>query len=179
VRRRTGIRLIGFWLAAVLAGESALAQNQPIVRGTIGEQQGGARRQRLEQQLRQGLWRIAKQRVGFTDDQMTRLEETSRRYDGRRHALNMDERTQRLALRQEILAADGKADQDLVARALDRLIQLQRERIELQAQEQKEFAAFMTPIQRAKYAALQEQVRRRMDALRRQRPDSARGLNRP
>jgi hypothetical protein len=37
----------------------------------------------------------------------------------------------------------------------------------------------MTPIQRAKYAALQEEVRRRMDALRRQRPDSARGVNRP
>jgi hypothetical protein len=143
-----------------------------------GQQGGTIRRQRLEQQLRQGLWRIAKQRIGFTDEQMTRLEETSRRYDGRRRALIMDERAQRLTLRQEILA-DGKADQDLVARALDRLLQLQRERIDLQAQEQKEFAAFMTPIQRAKYAALQEEVRRRMDALRRQRPDSARGANRP
>ncbi|MFL5608450.1 MAG: hypothetical protein ACJ8AD_18495 [Gemmatimonadaceae bacterium] len=162
-----------------LVGDTALAQNRPLVRGTIEEQQGGARRQRLEQQLRQGLWRIAKQRIGFSDDQMTRLEETSRRYDGRRRALIMEERAQRLTLRQEILAADGKADQDVVARALDRMIQLQRDRIELQAQEQKEFAAFMTPIQRAKYAALQEELRRRVDALRRQRPDSARGLNRP
>jgi hypothetical protein len=178
VRRGIGLVLLAM-SAITLTGGTALAQNRPVVRGVIGEQQGGARRQRLEQQLRQGLWRIAKQRVGFTDEQMTRLEETSRRYDGRRRALTMDERAQRLTLRQEILAADGKADQDLVARALDRLIQLQRERIELQAQEQKEFATFMTPIQRAKYAALQEEVRRRMDALRRQRPDSLRGLNRP
>jgi hypothetical protein len=37
----------------------------------------------------------------------------------------------------------------------------------------------MTPIQRAKYAALQEEVRRRMEALRRQRPDTARDANRP
>jgi hypothetical protein len=179
MRRRTGIRLLGVWLVATLAGESAFAQNRPIVRGTISEQQGGVRRQRLEQQLRQGLWRIAKQRIGLTDEQMTRLEDTSRRFDSRRRALIMEERAQRLTLRQEILATDGKGDQELVARALDRLIKLQRDRIELQAQEQKEFATFMTPIQRAKYAALQEEVRRRMEALRRQRPDSARGVNRP
>jgi hypothetical protein len=178
VRRHIGIALVALSLGATLRVDTAHAQNRLGARGPLAEQQV-ARRQRLEQQLRQGLWRIAKQRIGFTDDQMTRLEETSRRYDGRRRALVMEERAQRLTLRQEILAADGKADQELVARALDRLIQLQRERIELQAQEQKEFAAFMTPIQRAKYAALQEEVRRRMDALRRQRPDSARGLNRP
>jgi hypothetical protein len=179
VRRRIGLVLLALSSMTTLLGNAAHAQNRPLAQGVTGEgEQQGVRRQQLEQQLRQGLWRIAKQRVGFTDDQMTRLEETSRRYDGRRRALNMDERAQRLALRQEILA-EGKADQELVARSLDRLIQLQRERIELQAQEQKEFAAFMTPIQRAKYAALQEQVRRRMDALRRQRPDSVRGLNRP
>jgi periplasmic protein CpxP/Spy len=133
------------------------------------------RRQQLEQQLRQGLWRIAKQRIGLSDEQMSRLEQTSQRFDGRRRALVMEERAQRLTLRDEILA-DGKADQDRVAKALDRLLQLQRDRIELQAEEQKEFATFMTPIQRAKYAALQEQVRRRVEALRRQRPDSAPGV---
>jgi protein CpxP len=178
VRRIFGIGVLPLVLAASLPGETAHAQNRPVVRGVVEPQQA-ARRQRLEQQLRQGLWRIAKQRIGLTDDQMVRLEETSRRYDGRRRALIVDERAQRLALRQEILAPEGKADQELVARSLDRLIQLQRERIELQAQEQKEFAAFMTPMQRAKYAALQEEVRRRMEALRRQRPDSARGANRP
>jgi hypothetical protein len=177
VRRRIGIGLLALSLAT-LVGNPAHAQPRPLAREAAPQQQA-ARRQRLEQQLRQGLWRIAKQRIGFTDDQMTRLEETSRRYDGRRRALLVDERAQRLTLRQEILAPEGKADQDLVARGLDRLIQLRRERIELEAQEQKEFATFMTPIQRAKYAALQEEVRRRMEALRRQRPDSARGVNRP
>ena len=178
MRRGTGIRLVVLCLLATLAGEAAQAQNRPLARGPDGEQQA-VRRQRLEQQLRQGLWRIAKQRIGFTDDQMARLEETSRRYDGRRRALMVDERAQRLTLRQAILAEGKGADQELVASALDRLLQLQRERLELHAQEQKEFATFMTPIQRAKYAALQEEVRRRMEALRRQRPDSARGVNRP
>jgi hypothetical protein len=44
--------------------------------------------------------------------------------------------------------------------------------VELQAAEQQELATYLTPIQRAKFAALQEQVRRRVEALRRQRPDS-------
>jgi Spy/CpxP family protein refolding chaperone len=82
-----------------------------------------------------------------------------------------DERAQREILRTEILA-DARADQARVAAALDRLLQIRRQRIDLETQEQREFATFMTPIQRAKFAALQEQVRRRVEALRRERPDS-------
>jgi Spy/CpxP family protein refolding chaperone len=80
-------------------------------------------------------------------------------------------------LRGQILAGD-KADQSRVSAALEQLQQLQRQRLDLQGQEQQEFASFMTPLQRAKYAALQEQVRRRVEALRRQRPDSS-GLGTP
>lgn len=174
--------LVALSAAAVLAlGGAASAQTRAMAGESTGvrTRQGpaeAARRQQLEQQLRQGMWRIAKQRIGFTDDQMAKLEETSKRYDGRRKALNVEERAQRLTLRQEILA-DSKADQALIARALDRVLELQRARVDLQAQEQTEFATFMTPIQRAKYAALQEEVRRRVEALRRQRPDSLRRTN--
>jgi hypothetical protein len=135
---------------------------------------GGPRREQMEQQLRRNLWQLAKQRIGFTDAQMVKLQQTSTRFDERRRALIADERAQRLTLRNE-LQADAKADQDRVARALDRLHQLQRQRVDLQIEEQREFATFMTPVQRAKYAALQEQVRRRVESLRRQRPDSGRG----
>jgi hypothetical protein len=132
----------------------------------------------MEQQLRRYLWQIAKQRIGFTDDQMAQLASTSKRFDDRRHALAVEERAQRMTLRQELLA-DANADQDRVARVLDRLHQLQRDRVDLQIEEQREFATFMTPVQRAKYAALQEQVRRRVEALRRQRPDTGVGVGRP
>lgn len=138
----------------------------------------GPRRAQMEQQLRRNLWQIAKQRIGFSDAQMSQLERTSQRYDDRRRALAVEERAQRMTLRQELLA-DTKADQDRVAKALDRLHQLQRDRVDLQIEEQREFATFMTPVQRAKYAALQEQVRRRVEALRRQRPDSGVGVGRP
>jgi sulfite reductase alpha subunit-like flavoprotein len=132
----------------------------------------------MEQQLRRNLGQIAKQRIGLSDAQMTRLEQTSRHFDERRRALALDERAQRLTLRQELLA-DAKADQDRVAAALDRLHELQRQRVDLQIEEQREFATFMSPVQRAKYAALQEQVRRRVEELRRQRPDSGLGVGRP
>ena len=134
----------------------------------------GPRRVEMERRLRRNLWQIAKQRIGFSDAQMTQLQRTSQRFDERRRSLAVDERSQRQVLRRELLA-DADADQNRVATALDRLHQLQRQRVDLQIEEQREFATFMTPVQRAKYAALQEQVRRRVDALRRQRADSSRG----
>src|SRR6478736_5174368 len=70
----------------------------------------GPRRAQMEQQLRRNLWQIAKQRIGFSDAQMSQLERTSQRYDDRRRALAVEERAQRMTLRQELLA-DDKADQ--------------------------------------------------------------------
>jgi Spy/CpxP family protein refolding chaperone len=160
--------------ALPVATQRTLAQEAagggPPSRQDAGERM---RRQQLEQQLRQNFWRISKQRIGFTDDQMQRLEETTRRFDVRRRALFQDERAQREILRAEILA-DTRADQGRVSTALDRLLQLQRQRVDLLGEEQRELATFMTPIQRAKFGALQEQVRRRVEALRRERPDSMR-----
>lgn len=131
-----------------------------------------ARRQQMERQLRQRLWRVAREQVGLTDAQMTKLGETNRRYDARRRSLNQQERAERSVLHQQILAGD-RADQARIATSLDRLLQLQRQRVDLQAEEQRELSGFMTPLQRARFAALQEQVRRRVEALRRERPDSA------
>jgi hypothetical protein len=163
---------IVLFAAPLLAG-SADAQGRVGPADAIaGRAQGGQRRLQMEQQIRRGLWRIAKERIALTDDQMARLEQTSARYDERRRALVRDEREQRVVLRTEILA-DARADQNRIAAAIDRLLQLQRQRIDLQVEEQREFATFMTPLQRARYAALQEQVRRRIETLRRERGDSA------
>lgn len=165
-----GLRRVALPLLLTLAASAAEAQGAL----KAGPRDDPPRRAQMEQQLRRSLWQIAKERVGFSDEQMVKLEQTSRRYDERRRALAIEERAQRVALRQE-LQSDAKADQDRVSKALDRLHQLQRDRVDLQIEEQREFATFMTPVQRARYAALQEQVRRRVDALRRQRPDSASG----
>jgi hypothetical protein len=160
-------------LAIPLAGDLAGAQQSDGSRAPSAPQAVGARlrRQQLERELRVRLWEIAKQRVGLTDDQMARLEQTSQRFDARRRPLVADERAQRTVLRREILANES-ADQNAIASALDRLHALQRARLDLQVEEQGELATFMTPIQRAKYLALQEQFRRRAEALRRKRAGS-------
>ncbi|HEY5441789.1 MAG TPA: hypothetical protein VIJ90_10965 [Gemmatimonadaceae bacterium] len=129
------------------------------------------RNQQLQQQIRRSLWRVAKQRIGFSDDQMLRLERTSQRFDQQRRMLAQEEKAQRVAMRTEILA-DSSANQSNIAIALEQLHGLQQRRLDLQAEEQKEFATFMTPLQRAKFMALQEQVRRRLQDLARARPDS-------
>jgi hypothetical protein len=126
------------------------------------------RRQQLEARLRQQLWRVTKNRVGLSDEQMTRLAQASRPFEAQRRQLAVQERTERLALRREILAG-ANADQDRIALSLDRVLEMQRRRAQLQIDEQRALAAFMTPIQRAKYAALQEQLRRRAENLRGQR----------
>jgi Spy/CpxP family protein refolding chaperone len=106
--------------------------------------------------------------VGLTDAQMTQLAETNRSFDARRRTLAAQERAERQALRREALAGK-QADQPRIAASIDNVLRIQRERIDLQIEEQRALSAFMTPLQRAKYAALQEQLRRRADGLRRQR----------
>ena len=53
---------------------------------------GTPRRQQLEARLRQGLWRVTKNRVGLTDEQMTKLAQTSRPFDLQRRQLAVQER---------------------------------------------------------------------------------------
>ena len=161
----------------------ALALALPILTTDLSAQQGarrqvprvgelGPRRQQLEARLRQRLWGITKNRVGLTDEQMTKLAQGSRPFDVQRRELVRQEREERQALRREVLAG-ANADQQRIATSLDRVLELQRRRAQLQIDEQRALAAFMTPLQRAKYAALQEQLRRRAEKLRGQRVGAA------
>ena len=154
-------------LALLLIAAPVSAQGRVREPRALGPQRA-AGRQQLEARLRQRLWGITKNRVGFTDEQMTKLAQTSRSFDERRRRLAVEERQNRQLLRREILAG-STADQTQVATALDRVLRIQRERIDLQIEEQRAFAEFMTPVQRARYAALQEQLRRRAEKLRGQR----------
>ena len=153
-------------LAADLSAQPAARRQVP----RAGEL--GPRRQQLEARLRQRLWGITKNRVGLTDEQMTKLAQGSRPFDVQRRELVRQEREERQALRREVLAG-ANADQQRIATSLDRVLELQRRRAQLQIDEQRALAAFMTPLQRAKYAALQEQLRRRAEKLRGQRVGAA------
>ena len=125
-------------------------------------------RHRMEQRLRERLWTVAKERIGLSDEQMTRLETATLKSDMKRRALTAEDRAERQILRTELESGDA-ANQGRVAAALDRLLQLHRARLDILSDEQRDLAEFMTPVQRARYAALQDELRHRADALRRAR----------
>ena len=163
-------------LFALLGSLLATDARAQVRREPPAGRQDAPRREQLEARLRQQLWRVTKNRVGLTEEQMTRLAQTSRPFETERRQLAEQERSDRLALRRELLAG-ASANQDRVAAALERVLDVQRRRAQLQIDEQRQLAAFMSPVQRAKYAALQEQLRRRAENLRGQRvrPGGGRG----
>lgn len=120
-----------------------------------------------QERVRVRIARLLRERVGLTDDQLRRLAPVNQRYDARRQALFREERELRQSLRRELSAQT--ADQNRVSMQIDQLFALQRRRLDLAAEEQRELAAIMTPVQRARYLALQETVRRRTEEMRRRR----------
>src|SRR6185503_14734494 len=138
-------------------------------RADAGGPGGGAaaNRDALERQVRQALARVTRKRLGLNDAQMSQLTELDRKFQPRRQALTRDETETRMALR-AAMTDTANTDQQRIDGYLEHLTALQRQRIDLQNQEQKALSGFLTPLQRAQYQALQERMRRRLEAMRQQ-----------
>ena len=155
------IRPLGLFVAATLAlAAQAPAQQKAPSRDTATSA--------LQARVRQRLAAVAKQRLELTDDQMRQLAAVNASYEPRRRALMTEERDARVIVRGE-LQRGKQGDQKRVEGALTELFRIQRARIDLAEQEQRDLAKFMQPSQRAGYLALQEQVRRRVDQMRTRR----------
>jgi hypothetical protein len=63
------------------------------------------------------------------------------------------------------MTSGAQPNQQHVSELLDASLRLQKQRIAIVEAEQKELARFMTPVQRARYIALQQQFRRRAQEL--------------
>lgn len=152
-------------VCAVCVAPLAAAAQQPG-RGQPGP---GPRRAQLEQRARQAYGRVLRERVGLTPEQVRQLGAVNQRLAAPRQQLMRDERTARQQLVQQV-RLDSAADQGKVSALLAQLDAIQRRRLELIEQEDRALAEFMSPLQRAKYRALQELVRRRMEPARRGGP---------
>ena len=144
-------------LLALCLAVPVMAQQRP----------GGAaaNRAELESQVRQEFARTVRNRVGLTDQQMARLAPVTERLARDRRALQVAERDARVGL-QRALREGSAADTAAVSRMLGTLVDVQKRRAALLEQEQRELAQIMTPLQRARYMALQDQVRRRVEQRR-------------
>ena len=127
--------------------------------------QGGARRQELEQRFRERSADIVRRQLQLNADQMSRLQGVNRQFETQRVALFAEERRARQALRAELTSANP--NQQTVATLLDQLMGVSRRRFDIQSNEQRELAKFLTPVQRAKYFGLQNQLRQRVEEVQR------------
>lgn len=161
--------LLALLVPALLPLAAPGAQQTPPVRRD---------RAALEQQFRERLEAVLKERLALTDAQLAFLRDVNNRLDGERRALFREERAVRLEMREALRGAQDQAAQDRVAALLERARLVQRKRLDLMEAEQAELASMLTPIQRAKYLGLQEQLRRRAEEMqRRAEGDSMHGAD--
>ena len=140
-------------LHAQRAGDSVLGRS------------GGPAREALERRFRERSANIVRRELQLNDNQMSRLQGVNRQFETQRVALFAEERRARQALRAELTATNP--NQQKVATLLDQLMAVARRRFDIQASEQRELATFLTPVQRAKYFGLQNQLRQRLEDVQR------------
>ena len=122
-------------------------------------------RTQLEGRVRDRLGQMARRQLGLNDAQAEKLAQTNAKFADRRRTLIEQERDVRMSLRDEMISDDSTRQQQ-VGDLMDRMVKAQRQRIDLMEQEQKELATFLTPMQRARYFGLEEQLRRRVEQMR-------------
>lgn len=157
VRRLALAALVAWPLVACPLGASA----QPP--GPLPGARPGAPRQAMQR-----LAQVVQRRLGLTDEQAAQLRQATGRFAAQRQQLMVRERATRRALRAATERGDS-ADQDAVARQLDELLQIQQRRVQIVADEQRDLARFLTPLQRAQFLALQERAFRAAQQVRQQR----------
>lgn len=164
-------RIFGAAAFGILALAGAGAQSpQSSLRGApqAPRASDSVGRARLENEIRRGFARAVRQRVGLNDEQMRRLGPVATRYEQLRRQLQIEERDTRLSLR-AALRNEQTADQKQVEQLMQRMLEIQKRRLQSVESEQLELATIMTPVQRAKFSALQEQIRRRVEQMRQRR----------
>jgi len=132
----------------------------------------------LERQLQERTAQVTRQRLGLNDSQMQQLERVNGRFAPQLSTIATRERETRRQLRQEMMAGE-QANQARVSGLIETSLSLQKQRIALIEAEQKELGTFLTPVQRARYIALQAQFRNRAEQLYRQGPRGGMRRNRP
>jgi Spy/CpxP family protein refolding chaperone len=159
-----GTRLL---LAASVAAAPVSAQEQSV------PDRPPPQRARLEGEIRRTFARAVRERVGLSEDQMRRLAPLTEKHERQRRTLQQEERRARMALQTQLRSE--APDTAVVATLLGNLLDVQRQRFQLIEAEHRELATVMTPVQRARYLGLQEQVRRRMEQMRQGPPPGAPG----
>lgn len=158
---------LGLLSALLVVSPLSVSDAQLARQGGGGDRQGEGRitRQQLEQRFRMRLATLLKTQLGLTDDGLRQLSEVNQRFDAQRRDMNRREMLTRRSLRAEVLKHDS-ADAGRIEQLITEQFKIERERIDLTEAEQRELSKFLTPVQRARYLGVQEQIRREMEQMR-------------
>jgi hypothetical protein len=143
-------------------GGARKAERQAARAGRAGQ---GGNEQALALQVRQAFAGVVRRRLNLNDDQARQLQTTQQRFQQQRNQLQRDERQARLGLKAAMADSTGTADQGKIAQYMDQLVQGQHRRANILEAEQKELAGYLTPLQRAQYQALHEQLNKRIQQM--------------
>ena len=111
------------------------------------------------EEFRKFYEKMLRERVAFTDEQLVKWRAWNRRFDVERRETWAEERALRNTLRQQ-LARGVTPDEAIVVDAMDRWAKLDRKRLDQKERENKALATFLTPIQRARFFAIQDETLR-------------------
>ncbi len=137
-------------------GARALKEQRQANRADSGDANGD--RAALRRQVQQAFARNVRRQLNLNDEQMQTLMRVNQKYDRQRTEIVRDERQARLGLRAAMLDS-GSADQNArIDQQMNLLVQAQRRRADLLENEQKELSGFLTPLQRARFSVLQDNL---------------------
>jgi predicted phage gp36 major capsid-like protein len=151
------VRLLGwcgaFSVAALSFGTGLVAQQPPAA-------------ERLRQQVMQRFLETYRVQAALTPEQRVRFEQVFRRSIERREELQRRQRELWQAL--EVQMRPGvAADPDSVSKLMDGLIELGAAMLEQTRAEQRDYAAFLNPVQRAQWFIMWERFQRQIEQVRR------------
>lgn len=156
---------------SLFAVQTAAAQGVPDSNSTRGGRNGGGGRGGMDRGPNQGpskemieLWQknyeqVLRKQVTFSEEQVVKWRAWNTRFDAERRPLFQEEREIRRTLGMQ-LARGVTPDEAKVVDAMDRWSKLEHKRLDLKDRENKALAAFLSPIQRARFFALQDQTER-------------------
>lgn len=158
---------LGLLSALLVVSPLSMSDAQRARQGAGVDRQGGGRanRAQLEETFRKRLAVLLQTQLGLNDEGMRQLSEVNQRFEVQRREMNRREMMTRRAMR-DLVVKNDSADAGRVDQLLTEQLKIERERIDLIEAEQRELAKFLTPMQRARYLGVQEQMRRQMDQMR-------------
>ncbi len=146
-----------------MRGAIMVAMALVVMAAPLEAQNPQARRQLLQQQIVERFMTNYRSQAGLTDEQYGRFEQLTRQSFEARADLARRERALWLALEGQMRPGIA-ANADSVTTLIDGLLALEAERLERARAEQREFATFLTPVQRAQltlaWRRLQMQIER-------------------